>query len=163
MSSRAGSAASDPTKKVDVTDPYPVQRHAGKVGYGPNYNISASISDRVTGIVEEVRGKITKNPELVRHGHAVFTGEEKRKHMLGQASRDDNDKRVNADKMKEPPSAIPVRSNPDTQRVGAGVAEKISTNNSKEQAAGVAPKSMLAMEQARVQKKGGAVEHVNKH
>ncbi|KAF8956560.1 hypothetical protein BDZ97DRAFT_1756239 [Flammula alnicola] len=72
--SRAGSSA-----------PVPGDQHsapAAKVGYGQNYNPGAGIMDKLTGLVQEMTGKITHNPELVHRGHDLFTGEAKRKELL---------------------------------------------------------------------------------
>jgi hypothetical protein len=41
------------------------------------------LEDRVIGLKEELIGKVTRNPERVRHGHEVLTGEEKRKKLTG--------------------------------------------------------------------------------
>ncbi|KAJ6598445.1 hypothetical protein DFH09DRAFT_903476 [Mycena vulgaris] len=64
---------------IDST--YPEQKHAGKVGLGPNYNQGAGFLDKVTGLKEEIKGKVTKNPELVTKGHDRFTGELKHKEL----------------------------------------------------------------------------------
>ncbi|KAF8994042.1 hypothetical protein BDQ17DRAFT_1367434 [Cyathus striatus] len=73
------------------TDPvtgvvYPPQRHAGKVGYGPN--LGSSVGDKIVGVWEEVRGSVTHNPILVKHGQDMFSGELKRKKLLEE---DEND------------------------------------------------------------------------
>jgi len=41
------------------------------------------LADKITGLAEEIRGKLTHNPALVRHGHEIFSGEAKRKKLLG--------------------------------------------------------------------------------
>ncbi|KIM80141.1 hypothetical protein PILCRDRAFT_822660 [Piloderma croceum F 1598] len=56
-------------------DEYPEQRHAGAVGYGPSYNKDAGIGEKITGIKEEVLGKIKKDPSLVEQGKLRKTGE----------------------------------------------------------------------------------------
>lgn len=67
---------------------YPEQRHAGAVGLGPNYNQSATFMDKVTGLKEEMKGKITKNPELVAKGHDRVTGELKHKRLDEDLAKD---------------------------------------------------------------------------
>jgi uncharacterized protein YjbJ (UPF0337 family) len=85
---------------IDST--YPEQRHAGQVGYGPNYNQGAvrllcgvdmalgsfvfkGFLDKITGLKEEVTGKVTKNPDLVAKGHDRLTGELKHKELAEDA------------------------------------------------------------------------------
>ncbi|KAF4610047.1 hypothetical protein D9613_010664 [Agrocybe pediades] len=67
----------------DLQNIYPEQRHAGKIGYGPNFNTGAGLGDKLIGLAEEIRGKLTGNRDLVRHGHDVFSGESKRRKLLG--------------------------------------------------------------------------------
>jgi len=85
-------------KKQDL----PPQRHAGQVGYGPNYNpdavatvsdihskllmlkVSQTIQEKITGLKEELKGKAKHNPELVKHGHEIRSGENKRKKITGE-------------------------------------------------------------------------------
>ena len=84
---------------------YPEQRHAGAVGYGPEYGKGAvnyhctkymhamltvmhgqSTGDKLTGMKEEVKGKIFHKPELVEHGHELRTGALKQKQMQEDVS-----------------------------------------------------------------------------
>ena len=37
--------------------------------------------DKVTGLKDEVTGKVKRNPELVQHGHDRMTGELKKKEL----------------------------------------------------------------------------------
>ncbi|KAK0186524.1 hypothetical protein F5146DRAFT_880523, partial [Armillaria mellea] len=60
-------------------DEYPEQKHAGKVGYGPQYHSGPTLTDKVSGLKEVVKGKITGNQGLVQQGHERQTGELKRK------------------------------------------------------------------------------------
>ncbi|KAJ7233859.1 hypothetical protein B0H12DRAFT_1143411 [Mycena haematopus] len=81
------------TKKENVDadhlDPiYPEQKHAGKVGLGPNYNQGAGFLDKITGIKEQVMGKVTHNPELANTGHDRMTGELKHKELEEDAKAD---------------------------------------------------------------------------
>ncbi|KAM0789578.1 hypothetical protein ACM66B_000387 [Microbotryomycetes sp. NB124-2] len=56
-------------------DGYPEQAHAGKLGLGPNYRKHPTTGDKLSGTMEEIKGKITRNPETVQHGHDLKTGE----------------------------------------------------------------------------------------
>ncbi|KAH8834889.1 hypothetical protein DL96DRAFT_1422630, partial [Flagelloscypha sp. PMI_526] len=58
---------------------YPEMHHAGKVGYGPNYHHGPTTADKVTGLKEEVFGKIKRSPELVQHGKDLKSGDLARK------------------------------------------------------------------------------------
>jgi len=63
---------------------YPEQKHAGKVGYGPNYaemQGRVTLGERVDGLKQEFKGKVKRDPEMVKHGHDVMTGEAKRRAM----------------------------------------------------------------------------------
>jgi len=53
---------------------YPPQRHAGAVGYGPNYRTGPSTGDKLGGMKEKIVGKITKNEGKVHHGEARAAG-----------------------------------------------------------------------------------------
>ncbi|KAJ6466848.1 hypothetical protein C8R45DRAFT_1079379 [Mycena sanguinolenta] len=67
---------------------YPEQKHAGAVGYGPNYHQGAGFSDKITGLKEQVKGKVTHNPALVETGHNRMTGELKQKELEEDAKAD---------------------------------------------------------------------------
>ncbi|KZT19021.1 hypothetical protein NEOLEDRAFT_1142609 [Neolentinus lepideus HHB14362 ss-1] len=58
---------------------YPEQHHSGAVGYGPDYHRGATFGDKMSGLTEEVKGKVTRKPELVEHGRDMRTGELKRR------------------------------------------------------------------------------------
>ncbi|KAG8868117.1 hypothetical protein FRB98_003771, partial [Tulasnella sp. 332] len=50
---------------------YPEQKHAGKVGLGPAYaetHGAVSLSEKFIGLKQELKGKITRNPEAVEKG-----------------------------------------------------------------------------------------------
>lgn len=36
------------------------------------------------GLKEKIKGKLTRNPDLVQHGREVYTGEQKRKELTGE-------------------------------------------------------------------------------
>ncbi|KZP18489.1 hypothetical protein FIBSPDRAFT_707528, partial [Athelia psychrophila] len=59
------------------TDPdeLPEQRHAGAVGYGPNYQRGVGTGEKIAGTIEEIKGKILKKPDVAEHGHLRKTGE----------------------------------------------------------------------------------------
>jgi hypothetical protein len=102
------SQSSENTTKTDEStslpsasgDEYPEQRHAGAVGYGPSYSKDPvsnyilckvtpckihrgvndqGIGEKITGIKEEVLGKIKKDPSLVEQGKLRKTGELQRR------------------------------------------------------------------------------------
>ncbi|KAF8310258.1 hypothetical protein DL93DRAFT_1659673 [Clavulina sp. PMI_390] len=65
---------------ADVQDgDLPPQLHAGKVGYGPNYRMGPSTTDKMAGYKEELMGSIKKDQSLKQHGHDLRTGELKRR------------------------------------------------------------------------------------
>ncbi|KAJ8475265.1 hypothetical protein ONZ51_g6662 [Trametes cubensis] len=65
-------------------DGYPEQRHAGAVGYGPEYGKGASTGDKIAGLKEEMKGKILRKPDVVEHGRELRTGELKKKQQEDQ-------------------------------------------------------------------------------
>ncbi|KAJ3859259.1 hypothetical protein EV359DRAFT_68311 [Lentinula novae-zelandiae] len=72
-------ASGDVNNSASSSSSYPEQHHAGAVGYGPNYRQGASLGDKLTGLKEELKGKVTKNPGLVEHGREMKSGELKKK------------------------------------------------------------------------------------
>lgn len=74
---RATSNQSSPDELRDKG--FPPQRHAGAVGLGPEYAMGASVSEKLEGLKDEIKGKITGKPQLVEHGRELRTGELKRK------------------------------------------------------------------------------------
>ncbi|KAK0216937.1 hypothetical protein IW262DRAFT_1394446 [Armillaria fumosa] len=69
-------------------DEYPEQKHAGKVGYGPQYHSGSTFTDKVSGLKEVVKGKVTGNKGLVQQGHERKTGELKRKEKQQDMEKD---------------------------------------------------------------------------
>jgi len=72
----------DQEKGGDPSVDYPEQKHAGKVGYGPNYaeeHGHVPMTERFEGLKEEIMGKIKRDPKLAQEGHDKVTGEAKRK------------------------------------------------------------------------------------
>ena len=76
-----------------TNESYPEQKHAGAVGYGPAYHdgpvrtvhalallcksltTAQTTGDKLTGLKEQVKGKVTGNHELARKGVERRTGE----------------------------------------------------------------------------------------
>ncbi|THU93333.1 hypothetical protein K435DRAFT_757651 [Dendrothele bispora CBS 962.96] len=86
MTKISGSGVDDTSNNTDTTgasapdqNDYPEQRHAGKVGYGPNYNQGAGLGEKLTGIKEQIKGKVSHNPALIEQGRERRTGELKHK------------------------------------------------------------------------------------
>ncbi|KAG0697471.1 hypothetical protein DFH29DRAFT_946396 [Suillus ampliporus] len=75
-------SASEPSSTNDSQ--LPPQRHAGAVGLGPAYNQGVGLGDKISGLQEEIKGKITKNPELVEHGREKRSGALKKKEQKEQ-------------------------------------------------------------------------------
>ncbi|CDO70104.1 hypothetical protein BN946_scf184806.g31 [Trametes cinnabarina] len=73
-------------------DGYPEQKHAGAVGYGPEYNKGATTGDKIEGLKEEVKGKILRKPDVVEHGRELRTGELKKKQQENDSNPFDNAK-----------------------------------------------------------------------
>ncbi|SCV69977.1 BQ2448_1371 [Microbotryum intermedium] len=68
--SQSESATADP----EHTE-YPEQKHAGKVGLGPNYKVHPTTSDKIEGQKDILIGKITGNEEKVQEGVDKKTGD----------------------------------------------------------------------------------------
>ncbi|KAL1669891.1 hypothetical protein GGF50DRAFT_94855, partial [Schizophyllum commune] len=76
-----------------INESYPEQKHAGAVGYGPAYHdgpvrtvyalailcksltTAQTTGDKLTGLKEQVKGKVTGNHDLARKGVERRTGE----------------------------------------------------------------------------------------
>ncbi|KAF8880522.1 hypothetical protein BD779DRAFT_1446184 [Infundibulicybe gibba] len=67
---------------------YPPQKHAGKVGYGPQYHQGADLGDKMTGVKEEIKGKLTRNQGLAQQGKERRTGILKQKELEQSSSPD---------------------------------------------------------------------------
>ncbi|KAL0958813.1 hypothetical protein HGRIS_014132 [Hohenbuehelia grisea] len=119
-----------PSTAPDGQD-YPEQKHAGAVGIGPNFSTKPTMGDKLAGMKEEVKGKVSHNPGLVEQGHKRRTGELKR-----EQRRDDTD-----------PFATP----------DDGDHELHHEKSHMEQAATVAPEGT---DDANMQRRGGAVDRV---
>ncbi|KAK4702857.1 hypothetical protein P7C70_g3361, partial [Phenoliferia sp. Uapishka_3] len=80
---------------------YPEQKHAGKVGLGPNYKSGATTGDKISGMMDIAKGKITKNPELVQEGEMKKSG------VLQQKQRAEDDAEDPFKREKEGQNAQP--------------------------------------------------------
>lgn len=58
---------------------YPEQRHAGAIGHGPEFQKGVGVDEKIGGLKDQLKGKITRDPELVEYGRERRTGELKRK------------------------------------------------------------------------------------
>ncbi|QRV78561.1 hypothetical protein RhiJN_06576 [Ceratobasidium sp. AG-Ba] len=71
---------------------YPPQLHAGQVGYGPHYaevhGKETGLGAKMTGLKEQIKGKVTRNPDLEQRGHDRMTGELKAKEQAEEEARD---------------------------------------------------------------------------
>ncbi|KAG1733924.1 uncharacterized protein EDB91DRAFT_1148102 [Suillus paluster] len=87
--STASPTAKAPTQSAPKSDDsqLPPQRHAGAVGLGPSYNQGVGFGDKISGLQEEIKGKIMKKPELVEHGR------EKRMGVLKKREQEEQDKK----------------------------------------------------------------------
>ncbi|KAF9465901.1 hypothetical protein BDZ94DRAFT_1296101 [Collybia nuda] len=141
-----GDTTKDPETMPGLDEGYPEQKHAGKVGYGPNYNQGAGFTDKVVGLKEEVKGKLTKNHELVERGKDRRTGELKRK----EKENDDDDPFATPEEKKSPPLE-------DTNETSSSKSSQEEERGDKEEAATVSPEGT---EQSEKQRKGEAVNHV---
>jgi len=83
LKARSESQASTEPKEPE-RDELPPQLHAGKVGYGPNLDPAPTIGEKFSGLKEELKGKLKHDPELVKHGRILVSGEEKRKNLFGK-------------------------------------------------------------------------------
>ncbi|KAF5381603.1 hypothetical protein D9615_005421 [Tricholomella constricta] len=89
VSSTSSVDASSTTATVGSNDDvYPEQHHAGKVGYGPNYHQGPTLGDKLKGLEEELKGKITRDRALVEHGRERITGELKAKEREEDLNKD---------------------------------------------------------------------------
>ncbi|KAJ1305155.1 hypothetical protein OPQ81_000189 [Rhizoctonia solani] len=76
---QASTGPTDSPPGASKGEQYPPQLHAGKVGYGPHYaevhGKDTGLGAKVTGVKEQLKGKITRNPELEQQGKERKTGE----------------------------------------------------------------------------------------
>ncbi|KAJ7054105.1 hypothetical protein C8F01DRAFT_1163946 [Mycena amicta] len=81
-------SSDDTSTKGQNNSEYPEQKHAGAVGYGPNFHAQPGFLDKVTSLKEQVAGKVTGNPDLVTKGHDRWTGELRQKELDADAAED---------------------------------------------------------------------------
>ncbi|KAI0045972.1 hypothetical protein FA95DRAFT_1607272 [Auriscalpium vulgare] len=99
-------------------DDYPPQLHSGAVGYGPEYGRGAGLDEKMTGVKEELKGRVLRKPDLVEKGRERRTGELKRKQQEEadvSAFEDPGEKEKSGkqDQEQQPPS---YRDHPEGQR-----------------------------------------------
>ncbi|PPQ64570.1 hypothetical protein CVT26_001968 [Gymnopilus dilepis] len=100
-STNTPSTDSNSQSQPGTNEAYPEQKHAGAVGYGPNYRAGPTLEEKIEGLKDELKGKITRKPELVQHGKEILSGEERRKKLTGEdepnpfQSVDEDEKKVN--------------------------------------------------------------------
>jgi hypothetical protein len=71
----AADAAAPPTSAAPPSEvQYPEQKHAGAVGYGPNYHQGPTVGEKATGLKEELVGKMKHDQGMTQHGHELRTG-----------------------------------------------------------------------------------------
>ncbi|GLB41006.1 hypothetical protein LshimejAT787_0902210 [Lyophyllum shimeji] len=78
---------------------YPEERHAGKVGYGPAYQVGPSVLEKAHGLREQVQGKISNDSSTVQRGKDRYSGELKRRKR--EAEMNDADPFANPEEKKE--------------------------------------------------------------
>ncbi|KAI0718954.1 hypothetical protein C8T65DRAFT_637544 [Cerioporus squamosus] len=85
----------------ESNDGYPEQKHAGAVGYGPEYGKGAGTGDKITGMKEEVKGKLFHKPDLVQHGQEMRTGALKKRQMEEDSNPFQSAKEQSGDQQKK--------------------------------------------------------------
>ncbi|KAI0646320.1 hypothetical protein C8Q79DRAFT_661102 [Trametes meyenii] len=146
MSSAHDSPANSPAPQGDQ-NAYPEQRHAGAVGYGPEYGKGVSTGDKLTGYKEEVKGKILRKPDLVEHGRELRTGELKKKQQeedfdpFGTAGGDDDSQGGGAGLQKQSSGAGSQAPDtpPETHPPAVSNTTRSTDKGAREQAAATAP------------------------
>ncbi|EIN04657.1 hypothetical protein PUNSTDRAFT_122712 [Punctularia strigosozonata HHB-11173 SS5] len=111
-------------------EPYPEQKHAGAVGYGPEYHKGATFGDKMEGMKEELKGKVTKNPDRAQHGREMRTGVLKEKH-----EEDDVDPFASAQDQQQPSTPASGAGGDSEHQRAAAVAPE-DTAKGQKQAAG---------------------------
>ncbi|THH16052.1 hypothetical protein EW146_g4524 [Bondarzewia mesenterica] len=107
VSTTATAGDSDSEKLGFGDEVYPPQRHAGAVGYGPEYGkgvaspsaqtfpiienvflavLVQGLGEKLAGLKEQVKGKLTKKPELVEKGRERKTGQLKKKEQEAEVN-----------------------------------------------------------------------------
>jgi len=98
-----------------LDEEYPEQKHAGKVGLGPEYGKknkeTHGITAKIAGLKEEIKGTITRNHDLVEKGHDRRTGELACKEEEHK-NNDDPFKKENQAKEESVPQPNPQHENP---------------------------------------------------
>ncbi|KAI0826587.1 hypothetical protein BC628DRAFT_242570 [Trametes gibbosa] len=155
MSSIHDSPANSPAPGCD--DGYPEQRHAGAVGYGPEYAKGATTGDKLAGYKEQLKGKVLHKPDLVEHGRELRTGELKKRHL-----EDDDDNPFGGASTDKPDAPSGATQSPPAQaRAGQSFPPDPThptEKGAREQAAATAPEGT---EKAQRQKTMGNADEVS--
>ncbi|KJA19496.1 hypothetical protein HYPSUDRAFT_217604 [Hypholoma sublateritium FD-334 SS-4] len=135
----------------------PEQHHAGRVGYGPNYRTGPTLEDKISGIKDELKGKLTRNPDLVAHGRDVASGEARRRALAGEDEPNpfesvdegkEGSKSSEKDDRKDTGPAVPAAAG-SAPPAPASTADPIPGKGAQQQAATVAPEGTGAAERQR--------------
>ncbi|KAH9950791.1 hypothetical protein B0H21DRAFT_776470 [Amylocystis lapponica] len=143
--------AGAPTNVPQSEEDYPEQRHAGAVGYGPDYAKGAGAGDKFAGIFEEAKGKVLRKPEVVEHGRERRTGELKEKEKAQADQSEDPFAKAGGEKpvKEDAPSKVPANKNATSQGP-----QDPADQHARERASTVAPEGTA---KADVQRQGEAV------
>ncbi|KAL1744923.1 hypothetical protein HDZ31DRAFT_63642 [Schizophyllum fasciatum] len=76
---RSADARAPETAAPPTNESYPEQKHAGAVGHGPAFHNGPTTGDKMTGLKEQIKGKVTGNHDLARQGQERRTGELQRR------------------------------------------------------------------------------------
>ncbi|EGN94418.1 hypothetical protein SERLA73DRAFT_188304 [Serpula lacrymans var. lacrymans S7.3] len=126
---------------------YPEQRHAGALGIGPNYGDQVRVGEKITGLKEEAKGKLTNNSDLVERGRKRRTGELKSQEKEAK----DEDPFTTPEEKEEQRQATQGSTE------SGGHSSSLKEKGEKEQAATISPEGT---EQAQHQREGGNTENM---
>jgi len=135
----------------------PPQRHAGKLdGPGPEFKKGAGLGDKMTGLQEEIKGKVLRKPEVAQHGHDLRTGELKRRQHEQDFDADPpgiaQEKEAGMDESNTDHDAQETNERPQERK---GSSSLLDAGQERQQAATISPEGT---EGAEHQRKGGNVE-----
>lgn len=93
------------------------------MGYGPAYGKGPGLGEKITGIKQQIKGKLSHNPELVEQGQLRKTGE------LKKRQQEDKD-----------PFQDPISGSQPAQAAGNKSANNVTSSAPHERASTVAPR-----------------------
>jgi len=137
-----------------MDDEYPEQKHAGRVGLGPEYGKknkeTHGITAKIAGYKEEIKGTITRNSDLVQKGRDRRTGELAQKE---EAAKDNDDpfKKEDQAKQQDDSSSQPQPTTDNPTGPGNIQQEHSSHTAAREQAATTHPEGTAGAERQRVE------------